>query len=246
MKYIKRYNEINEGLSKRSYVYDINDILQELDMIDLPNEYKQEIKFDVSDKLDDESILRIKIYGSEDKDIPLSVVDEVLERLKAYLETIGCKSAFKYQYRHSHYWFDTKRDMVKGILIGIRLNLYKTLQARYSKSNYYLLLNDDNTTVVLDRDMPYGNRTYYITFKELDSNDRYSTFKFKYLVNSRKFINFEIQDNHRKAVDWNKLSSILHSVGIDYGIFNNGFSYMENDFNGQGYTSGKRKKFFDI
>lgn len=246
MKHLKSYSQINEGLSKRPYIYDINDILQDLDMVDIPEEYKQDIKFDVSDKLDNDRILRIEISGSEDKEIPLSVVDETLERLKAYLETIGCKIAIKYYDDSRWSWSDTKPRLTKKILLGIRLNLYKTLQARYSKSNYYMLYKDENTIVVLDNEMPQGNRTYYITFKKVDSNHRYSTFRFKYMSNSRKFINFNIKDNHGNKVEWNKFSSVLRSVGVDYGIFNNGWSYMENDFNNQSYTLNKRKKFFDI
>jgi hypothetical protein len=250
MKYLKYFKSINEGkgLSKRSYVYDINDILQDLDMVDIPQEYKQEIEFNVSDSLDEDRILRIEISGSENKLIPMSIVDETLERLKSYLETIGCKLAIKYydgSYRIGR-WSDTKPRLTKKILLGIRLNLYKTLQARYNKSNYYMLLNDDNTIVVLDNEMSQGNRTYYITFKKVDSSNRYSTFKFQYMANSRNFINFTIHDNHGNPVEWSKLSSVLHSVGVDYGIFNNGWSYMENDFNEQGYTSTKTKKFFDI
>ena len=65
-------------------------------------------------------------------------------------------------------------------------------------------------------------------------------------TNCQYHYHWKIQDNHRNPVEWSKLSSILHSVGIDYGIFNNGWSYMEGDFNEQGYTSGKTKKFFDI
>jgi len=247
MKYIKRFNSINEDLSKRSYVYDIEDILSDLDMVDIPKEYKQEIKFNIDKNLDDDRILRITIFGSEDKEIPMSLVDDTIERLKSYLETIGCKLAVKYKWRHDDSrWSDLKPKVFKQILIGIRLNLYKMLQATYSESNYYLLLNDKNTIVLLDKEMPQGNRIYYITFKKLDSNDRYSTFKFEYMVNSRSFINFKIQDNHRNSVDWSKLSSILHSVGIDYGIFNNGWSYMEGDFNNQTYHQPKTKKFFDI
>lgn len=49
MRYIKRFNSINEGLSKISYVYDIKDILHDLDMVDIPAAYKQEIKFTIDD-----------------------------------------------------------------------------------------------------------------------------------------------------------------------------------------------------
>lgn len=248
MKYIKRFNSnlsINEGLSKRSYIYDIEDILRELDMVDVPSEYKQEIEFNIDKELDEDRILRINISGSENKLIPLSVVDDIIERLKSYLTLIGCKLAVKYQLRDGR-WTDTKQRSFKKILIGVRLNLYKTLQATYSDSNYFLLLNDKKTIVLLDKEMPKGNRIYYITFKDLDSNSRYSTLKFEYMVNSRDFINFKIHDNHGNLVDWNKLSYFLNSVGIDYGIFNNGFGYMEGDFNNQTYTWSKTKKFFDI
>jgi hypothetical protein len=246
MKYIKRFNSINEGLSKKSYIYDIEDILQELDMVDIPSEYKQDVKFNIDKKLDEDRILRINIFGSENKQIPLSVVDDIIERLKSYLTLIGCKLGVKYQLYDDGRWVDTKPSQFKKMLIGVRLNLYKTLQATYSDSNYFLLLNDKNTIVLLDKEMPKGNRIYYITFKELDSNSIYSTLKFEYMVNSRDFINFKIHDNHGNLVEWNKLSYFLNTVGVDYGIFNNGFGYMEGDFNNQTYTWSKTKKFFDI
>lgn len=247
MKYIKRFNSINEDLSKRSYVYDIEDILSELDMVNIPKEYKQEIKFNIDKNLDEDRLLRITIFGSEDKEIPTSLVDDILERLKSYLESIGCKLAVKYKWRHDdRYWSNFKPEVFKQILIGIRLNLYKTLQATYSDSNYYLLLNDKKTIVVLDKEMPHSNRTYYISFKGVDSNSKYSTLKFEYMANSRSFINFKIHDNHGNLVKWSNLSYLLNTAGIDYGIFNNGFGYMEDNFNNQTYTHTKTKKFFDI
>ena len=139
------------------------------------------------------------------------------------------KRAIKY---YNNGWTDTKSELTKKVLIGIRLNLYKTLQATYSKANYFLLLSDDKTVVVLDKEMPRGNRSYYISFKETGSNNIYSTFEFKYMANLKdEFINFEIHDNHGNKVEWSKLSYCLNKEGIDYGTFNNGFSYMENDFN---------------
>ena len=248
MKYIKYFkeSELNEGLSERSYIYDIEDILRELDMVD----YSNEIEFTIDKDIDEDRILRINIFGnkqeSENKLIPISVVDDIIERLKSYLTLIGCKLAVKYQLRDDGRWTDTKPSQFKNILIGVRLNLYKTLQATYSDSNYFLLLNDKRTIVLLDKEMPKGNRIYYITFKGLDSNSRYSTLKLEYMVNNRDFINFKIHDNHGNLVEWSKLSYFLNSVGIDYGIFNNGFGYMEDDFNNQTYTWSKTKKFFDI
>jgi len=246
MKYIKRFNSINEGLSKKSYIYDIEDILRELDMVDIPSEYKQEIEFNIDKELDEDRILRINISGSENKQIPISAVDEIIERLSDYLTSIGCKIGFKYRAREDGAWLNFKPRLFKEMLIGVKLNLYKTLQATYSDSNYFLLLNDKRTIVLLDKEMPNGNRIYYITFKDLDSNSRYSTLKLEYMVNSREFINFKIHDNHGNLVEWSKLSYFLNSVGIDYGIFNNGFGYMEDDFNNQTYTWSKTKKFFDI
>jgi len=246
MRYIKSFNSITESLSEKPYIQDIEDILNDLDMVDIPTEYKQEIKFDIDDNLDEDRILRINISGSENKQMPLSVVDETIERLKSYLTSIGCKMGVKYRFQEDGAWLNYKPRLFKKILIGVRLNLYKMLQATYSDSNYFLLLNDKNTVVVLDKEMPFGDRIYYITFKELDSNSRYSTLKFKYMVNSRDFINFKIHDNHGNPVKWGKLSSILHGEGVDYGIFNNGFGYMEGDFNNQTYSLSKTKKFFDI
>ena len=213
-------------------------------MVDITGEYKQEIKFNIENEVDDDKILRVEISGSENKLIPISAIDETLDRLKSYLLTIGCKLAIKY---YNNGWTDTKSELTKKVLIGIRLNLYKTLQATYSKANYFLLLSDDKTVVVLDKEMPRGNRSYYISFKETGSNNIYSTFEFKYMANLKdEFINFEIHDNHGNKVEWSKLSYCLNKEGIDYGTFNNGFSYMENDFNSQSYVYSKTKKFFDI
>jgi hypothetical protein len=251
MKYIKNHNlfigEAKDSKLDKPYIDDIKDILQDLDMVDIPNDYKQEIKFSI-DKLDDDEILRIKIFGSDSKDLLTSTINETIERLKSYLNSIGCKMAVKYKNPTNQYeWLDTKLTRTKEILIGIRLNNYKMLQATYNSSNYFMLLNDENTIVVLDKDMPKGNRIYYITFKKAkDSNSQYSTLKFEYISSSRNFINFKIYDNHRNPVEWNKLQIFLNKEGIDYGIFNNGFGYMEDDFNNQGYTYSKPEKFFDI
>jgi hypothetical protein len=237
MRYLKSHNKLFEAVENtfkeiklpEDVVNDLEYILVDMDLADRPTDFKnQEIKFKADTNI-------ISIYGSRKEPFLLSTVDDTIDRVVDYIDSIGCKCAVTYIGKDRTLYNRQIFDIATGVSIKITLNNYMMLRSTYNASNYYMLYKGDDIIVVLSKNINMY-RTYYIAFKNVrDKNSIYSSLKMVYNSNSRNFINFKVYDNHNNEIKWNSLSEHLRKGGIDYSVFNNGFGYTEADFNNQGY-----------
>ena len=134
-----------------------------------------------------------------------------------------------------------KSDKDKGITKKVNTN-QEFCSQQYNKNNIYILKKNDKIIVALlnsieflnknSRSREGINRNYFISFKEVkDVKSRAKCLKLSYHLNSTKFQNFTVFDNYNNEINFNKLDVFLRENGIDYDTFNEGFYYMEEDYN---------------
>ena len=106
---------------------------------------------------------------------------------------------------------------------------------KLSKDEFHKLHDDKDKTVVLDKYLNdagrAGRRVYYILFK----NSKIGALKMVYDLNSRSRQNFRVYDNFNSEIEFNKLEVYLMKNNMNYGVFNDAWYYIEDDFNNQGY-----------
>jgi len=119
-------------------------------------------------------------------------------------------------------------------------DISKSILSNYQKihKDYRLLniLNDDDKSVVAVYVPVNDNiRTYFIYFRDVSVEEKYSVIKMVYSLNSRAHKPFDVYDNYDNELDFSKMEIYLKEVGLSFGDFNNAWFYVEDDFINQGY-----------
>ena len=97
----------------------------------------------------------------------------------------------------------------------------------------HILHDDEDKTVILDRYLIGLARIYYIHFKK----SKIGTLRMNYLLNSRSTDNYRVYDNFGGEIQTKMIPVYLSKNDVDYGVFNDAWYYIEDDFNNQGYTN---------
>lgn len=114
-------------------------------------------------------------------------------------------------------------------------NLISYISNKYDGGKgFYVIHNDKNIIVLLERYAEGVSRIYYIVFKKQTNDSPMKALKLSYNLNKqsrRDNSNFTIYDNNKNVIMFSQLETILNQNGLNFGDFNNAWHYTEEDYN---------------